>query len=296
MKPLELTNKIPIECKNKIYSLINSTEYDGYMSSVFYKELLELSRMKESDFLVSLLEIPKAFALPEISKFYVGAIAKAPSGNLYFGANQEFLGTALNFTLHAEQSSISNAFIHEEKTIDEIIVNYIPCCLCRQFMTELKYFKKIKIIMPDKTLKLEDLIPIPFGPSDLEIDDRLLATSGNNNLTPTDDILKDSITMSAFHAANNSYAPYSKSYSGVAIMTKTNKIIQGRYIENAAYNISMNPMSAALSLLNLTGFNYTDILKAVIIEPKSNLVSQINHAANLLKQTNNKIALEIKQL
>ncbi len=296
MKQLILTNKLPVECKNKIHNLISSPKYDGYISFNDYNELLDLSNMTDSEFLLELLDIPKMLALPSISKFYVGAIAKASSGNLYFGANQEFPGTALNFTLHAEQSSISNAFIHGEKTIDEIIVNYIPCCLCRQFMTELDNFQKIKIIMPLTTLTLGELIPLPFGPTDLKINDRLMNNSSSNNLDAPDYILEDPVAMSAFDAANKSYAPYSKSYSGVSLMTKNGKFIQGRYIENAAYNISMNPMSAALSLLNLTRFDYADILRAVIFEPKSNIVSQINHASNLLEQINNKIILEIKQI
>ncbi len=293
MKQLHFINNLPLKCENKIFDLLYGSNYEGYISFHDYKELLHLSNMSDSAFLLELLEVSKKFALPVISKFYVGAIAKTANGNLYFGANQEFLGTSLNFTLHAEQSSISNAFIHNEKKIHEIIVNYTPCCLCRQFMTELDNFENIKIIMPLTTLTLGELIPLPFGPADLKINDRLMNNSSNNNLDAPDYILKDTLATSAFDAANKSYAPYSKSYSGVSLITKNGRIIQGRYIENAAYNISMNPMSAALSLSNLSGFAYSDIAKAIIVEPKNNLISQVIPASDLLKQINSNIKLQI---
>ena len=59
------------------------------------------------------------------------------SGDFYFGANQEFQGSSMAQTIHAEQSAISHAWLRNESRITDIVVNYTPCGHCRQFMNEL---------------------------------------------------------------------------------------------------------------------------------------------------------------
>ena len=62
-----------------------------------------------------------------------------------FGANQEFQGSSMAQTIHAEQSAISHAWLRNEPRITDIVVNYTPCGHCRQFMNELYQAEDLKI-------------------------------------------------------------------------------------------------------------------------------------------------------
>ena len=79
----------------------------------------------------------------------------------------------------------------------------------------------------------------------------------------------------------------------MVLETGYNRTFTGQYIENAAYNISINPMVLALSNLGLSLFSYGDISRAIIAEPRTNMVSQINAARNLLYSVNQGIDLEV---
>src|SRR5215216_5933503 len=65
-----------------------------------------------------LLPAAAQFARPPVSNFKVGCVSRGLSGNLFLGANVEFAGEALSFTVHAEQSSISNAWMNGEEGVD----------------------------------------------------------------------------------------------------------------------------------------------------------------------------------
>jgi cytidine deaminase len=81
-------------------------------------------------------------------------------------------------------------------------------------------------------------------------------------LTVTSD---DPSTLAALAAARRSYAPYSKSYAGVAVRTSDGTIATGAYAENAAFNPSMSPLEVALSQLNLAGRTFETIEDAVLV-------------------------------
>ncbi|MGS6554521.1 hypothetical protein ACUWFG_20225, partial [Escherichia coli] len=70
----------------------------------------------------------------------------------------------------------------------------------------------------------------------------------------------------AIAAANRSHMPYSKSPSGVALECKDGRIFSGSYAENAAFNPTLPPLQGALILLNLKGYDYPDIQRAVLAE------------------------------
>lgn len=296
MKSEKSINSFSSEMRNKLHTILSAPSYSGMIEAKDVNDLIAMSKLPEEKFLLELLVVARDFALPKISNFNVGAISSGISGNIYFGANQEFPGTSLNFTLHAEQASLSNASLHGERGVKSVTVTYIPCCLCRQFMLELDNAMDLKIILPDKTLTLKDLVPYPFGPSDLGITARFMREIDNGlmkNVTCSSD---KALVCEARKAANKSYSPYSNSFSGVAVQVKDGRILTGRYIENAAYNISMNPMTAVVSSLNMHGLEYQDICKAVIVEPKKNTVSQIETAKTLLKAVNSSIELEIVKI
>lgn len=211
-----------------------------------------------------LLPEAASFAKPPISNFRVGCVSRGLSGALYFGTNLEFAGEALSFTVHAEQSSVTSAWMNGEEGIDLIAVNAPPCGYCRQFLNELTTADRLIVAMPKETRALRELLPSAFGPRDLGIDGGLMQRS-DQGLTIDED---DELARAALSAANMSYAPYSKSFAGVAVRTSRG-IHTGAYAENAAFNPSMSPLQVALSRLNLAGESWDAIEDAVLVSTDS---------------------------
>lgn len=213
------------------------------------------------DDVASLLARAAQFARPPISNFHVGAVARGVSGKLYFGANVEFAGEALSFTVHAEQSAVANAWMSGEEGIDLIAVTAAPCGYCRQFLNELTTADGLTIQVPNGSFTLGELLPNAFGPRDLGIEGGLLQRDNHGLTIGTD----DELARKALVAANMSYAPYSKSYAGVALRTADGFVVTGAYAENAAFNPSMSPLEVALSQLNLAGRGLETVEGAVLV-------------------------------
>ena len=98
-----------------------------------------------------LLPTAATYARPPVSNFKVGCVSRGLTGNLYLGANVEFAGEALSFTVHAEQSSVGNAWMNGEEGIDLIAVTAAPCGYCRQFLNELTTADSLTIAIPGST-------------------------------------------------------------------------------------------------------------------------------------------------
>ncbi|MCS3431581.1 cytidine deaminase [Klebsiella sp. BIGb0407] len=220
------------------------------------------TNLNDNELAFALLPLAAACARPEISKFYVGAVARGVSGNLYFGGNMEFIGSTMQQTVHAEQSAITHAWMRGEKALESITVNYTPCGHCRQFMNELNSGTQLHIHLPGvPPATLGDYLPHSFGPRDLDIK-TLLLDDEDHHLT----VAGDEVTQAAIVAANRSHAPYSQAPSGIALETIDGNIFVGSYAENAAFNPSLPPLQAALNILSLSGYEYTDITRAVLVE------------------------------
>ena len=211
--------------------------------------------------ITTLLPLAARFARPPVSNFKVGCVSRGLSGNLYLGANVEFAGEALSFTVHAEQSSVANAWMNGEEGIDLIAVTAAPCGYCRQFLNELTTADSLTIAIPGTTQTLRQLLPSAFGPRDLGIEGGLMQREEH----PLSVSASDPLTLAALAAARRSYAPYSKSYAGVAVQTSDGIIATGAYAENAAFNPSMSPLEVALSQLNLAGGAFDTITDAVLV-------------------------------
>jgi len=211
--------------------------------------------------------LPEAaqLARPPISNFRVGVVSRGLSGNLYFGTNVEFAGEALSFTVHAEQSSITNAWMHGEEGIDLLAVTAAPCGYCRQFLNELVTAPGLVIRTPAGTHSLQELLPDAFGPRDLGIDGGLMQRE-QHAIETGDGGVTDDLAAQALKAARMSYAPYSKAYAGVALRTAGGVVVTGAYAENAAFNPSMSPLEVALSRLNLQGVAFEEIADAVLVQ------------------------------
>lgn len=91
----------------------------------------------------------------------------------------------------------------------------------------------------------------------------------------------------ALAAANRSYAPYSKDFSGVAIALHDGTKFQGFYSENAAFNPTLNPIESALIGMVLAGRKWEEIRSAALVEPASagvnpHEVSQVDWTLDVL--------------
>ena len=212
--------------------------------------------------LTALLPQAAAYAKPPISNFRVGAIARGTSGKLYSGANLEFAGEALSFTVHAEQAAVVNAWMSGEQGIDAIATSAAPCGYCRQFLNELVTAGDLIVVMGGAEHPLRELLPHSFGPRDLGVSGGLLTPAAHGLAIEEE----DDLARAALEAANLSYAPYSKAWAGVGLRTRAGEIVRGAYAENAAFNPSLSPLQAALSQLNMAGGNWTDIAEAVLVE------------------------------
>jgi cytidine deaminase len=216
----------------------------------------------------ALLPFAQMYALPPISNYKVGAVAQGSSGNLYYGANMEFAGEALSFSVHGEQSATTNAWLNGEQGLSQLAISAAPCGYCRQFLYEIRTAAQLSILLPEQAAQpLTWFLPLPFGPGDLGVSAALM--------TPQDHGLKldqpspDPLVAAALAAANASYAPYSLGYAGVGIRMASGAIFSGRYAENAAFNPSMSPLEQALTMWSMCG-NFTDtVVEAVLVSAAS---------------------------
>ncbi|HCI4313084.1 TPA: cytidine deaminase [Salmonella enterica subsp. enterica serovar Infantis] len=270
--------KLDVTLQNAFRPVIDNESFNGILSPETISELKAKTGLSDDDLALALLPVAEAYAVVPISKFNVGAIARGISGNWYFGGNMEFIHTPLQQTIHAEQCAITHAWMSGEKGLETITVNYTPCGHCRQFMTELNSERKLKISLPGRPVQtLNDYLPDSFGPRDLQVD-KLLLDEVNNGYGA---VKGNALAEAAISAANMSHAPYSKSHSGVAILTKSGKTFTGAYAENAAYNPSIPPLQAAIIMMYVKEDEHEEISKAVLAELPTPLISQ-RHATKEL--------------
>jgi cytidine deaminase len=224
--------------------------------------------------MLDLIPLAKQYAIPPISSFFVGAVGLGRSGNLYLGANLEFTGEALSFCVHAEQAVTAQAISFGDTGLDMLAVSAAPCGYCRQFLYELTTASTLKVLLPNAPpAPLTNLLPAAFGPVSLGVTAALMSPQAHD-LT-LDSPETDPVVHAALSAAIASYAPYSFSYSGVALETSDGRIYSGSYAENAAFNPSMSPLEAALvSLVIRGGKTYADIRDAVLVEVAAARASQ----------------------
>jgi cytidine deaminase len=206
----------------------------------------------------------RRFADPPISHFYVGGILEGASGALYVGANFEYPGASLAFTVHGEGAATTNAWLHDEPGMVSIAVGGVPCGYCRQFLAEFADPEKFTIYMPDGTPHtLASQMPNAFLPSVLGVTVSPFAEHRTLALVePT----SDPLALAALHAASRSHAPYSTTFAGIALRLHDGTIVEGRASENVAFNPGMPPLEAALIALRLRGRTYAEIASVVLVE------------------------------
>ena len=269
----------PAGAHEKLHGFRDNSNFCGVVSEAAARYLAEQTGWDMNQVMLGLLGFARLYARPPISQFGVGAVAQSLSGNLYYGANMEFVGEALSFTVHAEQAATANAWTHGETGLRSLAISAAPCGHCRQFLYELTTASTLQVLLPDRPpTMLTNLLPEAFEPRDLGVEGGLMRMENHQLALQSDDPL----VLAALSAANMSYAPYSKGYAGVALATIDGQVYSGPYAENAAFNPGISPMEAALAHLNLCGRTGQDITQAVLVEVQGSPCSQVNVTRNVL--------------
>ena len=249
------------------------------------EKALLISELKDPDFsgkisavgverAENLLKLATCFSVAPISGFYVGAIAVGRSGKLYLGANMEFQGVPLSASLHAEQSAILNAWLHEEHELVALHVSEMPCGHCRQFMRELSNSSALKIHCKGQTFQIEDLLPVAFGGNRKKGQGLLDSTATNLESVQTKPHTQ---SQRAINAAQRSYAPYSQSPEGFVAQCLDGHFFSGRTAESIAFNPSVSGVVVALNQRNLSssrGVAITACTQAMLANTLSSPLAQ----------------------
>lgn len=266
------------EFSQSVVAELKAQHWVGFLSHRQVSQLCLDFELLPLKLAMQLLPIAACYSHTAISHFNVGAIAIGEQGDFYFGANQEFAHTAIQQTIHAEQSAISHAWLRDETRITDVVVNYTPCGHCRQFMNELQGAAKLNIHLPhSQNNPLHRYLPDAFGPDDLHIDVHLLA-KGNHHLAANH---ADTLVNQAINAANQAHCPYSNTPHGVAILFNNGDVVTGRYAENAAFNPSLPAMQTALNFAFLNDKKLANIERVVMAE-KAGALSHKAMAEQLL--------------
>ena len=265
--------------KAQLISELKDPEFSGQINSV------GMERVE------NLLKLATCFSVAPISGFYVGAIAIGKSGKLYLGANIEFQGVPLSASLHAEQSAILNAWMHEEREVVELHVSETPCGHCRQFMRELSNPSTLKIHCKGQTYQIEDLLPLAFG-ENRQKGHGLLDSTGTN-LEP-EKTKPETQAQLAINAAQRSYTPYSHSPEGFVAQCLDGHSFCGRAAESIAFNPSVPGVVVALNQRNLSSRRSVAITACIQTKLKTAMNSPLPQAKAIMKQIAEASVVEVQ--
>lgn len=257
------------EITNSVIEQLVKQDFHGQLSYIVVDELCDRFNCSRIELALVCVAIAAGYAVTPVSHFNVGAVAVGQHGDFYFGANQEFSGESMQQSVHAEQSAISHAWLAGETLITDVVVNYTPCGHCRQFMNELSGAENLKVHLPhSQDNLLHSYLPDSFGPKDLGIEKVLF-----DNQPQQFEVAGDKLQQAAIAAANTSYAPYSKAFSGIALQVGE-RIICGKYAENAAFNPTFLPLQSALNYRLLLGLADIPISRVILAEAQAVLSSK----------------------
>ncbi|WCE30999.1 cytidine deaminase [Vibrio sp. SCSIO 43137] len=283
----------PSHIASYLENIFKADDFDATISKQQFEELLELSGLEDNELRVALLPFAAAYSYAPISNFYVGSIVRGLSGRIYFGANMELIGAQLGQTVHAEQAGISHAWMKGEKGVQDITINYSPCGHCRQFMNELTTAKELIVQLPQRDEQtLQEYLPESFGPSDLDIDARLMGDADLGHSTEG----CEPLLAAAVESLNMSHSPYTENFSGVALELDDGSVYRGAYAENAAFNPSLPPLQVALIQIMVAGKSFEQIKSAALAELSSGKISHLACTQSTLDVINPDIPLSYIEL
>jgi cytidine deaminase len=255
---------------------------------------------------LALLPLAQSFARPEISGFSVGAVAVAGAGDalaqgspeagksvLFLGANLEFHGLPLCFTIHAEQAAVLSAWHGKAHHLQALAVSAPPCGACRQFLMEATARHDLTILIPSavdgcRRTNLAALLPEAFGPDYLNKEAGLFdhaPTGFNNGSNPvTPERMSDPMIRVARVMAESSYAPYTNNLAGCALRLADGAVVAGGCLESAAYNPGLTALQSTLAMASLRGAHLPEDIERVVLAERPTTARQ-TAAAELLLST-----------
>ncbi|HLW79170.1 MAG TPA: cytidine deaminase [Terriglobia bacterium] len=255
--------------------VLSDVRLRGRIPAAEVEPILDAERKTAGELILDLLPVAQLYARAPTSNYRVGAVAHGVSGSVYFGANLEVPRQMLGFSVHAEQSAVTNAFAHQEPGVRALAVTATPCGHCRQFLNELAGAATLEVhVKGGAAARLASLLPSSFGPDNLGVKDRIFKAA-KWELEPAAGTSSDDLSSAALEAARRSYAPYSHSPSGVAVQASNNVYI-GSYLENAAFNPSLSPLPAALVSLMMGREETASITAVALVEIENGTISQVS--------------------
>jgi cytidine deaminase len=258
----------------QIQAVVNAPAFLGRLPDSDVRSIISREKRTLDELMIDLLPVARLFSRPPISHFRVGVVLLADSGSLYLGANIEVPSNVLGFSVHGEQSASANAFMNGETGIKALAGSSAPCGHCRQFLYELTGAGDLRVVIKGGPgTQLSALLPFPFGPRDLGLNDTPFS---NKPYSFTVVSPADRLAALAIAAAKRSYAPYSKSPSGVAVMTRSNRVYSGSYLENAAFNPSLSPLQVAMTGIAMGRSSFEEITGVTLFELEGAPISQVN--------------------
>jgi cytidine deaminase len=259
-----------------LQSLLLNPNYSGQIPAADVATLVRNESASVEKLMVNLIPLAQGYSQAPISNFHVGVVVRGATGSLYTGANIEIPGQCLGFAVHAEQSALSNAYMHAEQYVAALAVGGAPCGHCRQFINEMSPNGEVVILIPEKPpAKLSEILPAAFGPAALGMKNGALPVP-HTALSLSDAGGANPLVLAALDAAQRSYSPYSQSPSGLAILGTKGRIHQGSYIENVAFNPSLSPLQTALAAMIAAGEPYSAISQVALVESRAAKISQKN--------------------
>ncbi|MDD0823169.1 cytidine deaminase [Mannheimia sp. AT1] len=257
------------EVTQAVIDQIVKQHFHGQLSAEVVQTFCQKFYLSPIELALRCISVAACYAVTPISAFNVGAVAIGKQGDFYFGANQEFSDECMQQSVHAEQSAISHAWLAGETLITDVVVNHTPCGHCRQFMNELNSASSLKVHLPhSQNNLLHSYLPDSFGPKNLGIEKVLF-----DEEVQIFDVKGDKLEQAAIMAASRSYAPYSKAFSGIALQVGE-RIICGKYAENAAFNPTFLPLQSALNYRLFLGLAGTPVSRVILAEAKGSLSSK----------------------
>ncbi|HMD97434.1 MAG TPA: cytidine deaminase [Terriglobia bacterium] len=274
--------------QDRLLAVLNDSSLRGQIPASEVEAVASVERASVDQLMLDLLPIAQLRSLAPLSHYHVGAVVRGTSGSLYLGANLEVPGHMLGLSVHAEQSAVANAFMHDEGGLTSIAITAAPCGHCRQFLNELSNAPGLTLIIKGSggtgragSAKLPALLPAAFGPNELGVAERLF----NSKKVDLELIagVSDELTSAALGAAAKSYAPYTKAHSGVALIASSKTVYAGSYIENVAFNPSLSPLQAALVGLIMGDEEPGRISSVVLVELEGAAISQLSATQAVLE-------------
>lgn len=130
--------------------------------------------------LISIAQKARTMAYAPYSNYTVGAALLAKNGSVFTGCNIE--NVAYSPTNCAERTAFFKAVSEGVREFDAIAVvggprdveiptAATPCGVCRQVMMEFCDPEEFLVVLSDEVMTLKEILPLGFGPSNLEIRD-----------------------------------------------------------------------------------------------------------------------------